>query len=68
MKLSPLDSIGDKTSLNLDIDNAVNSNTLFRKAEKILERNVIFFNLSLSQWGSISIAGNKPLYKTTVQF
>ena len=49
MKLSPLDSIGGKTSLNLHIVNAVNSNTLFRKAEKILERKVIFFNPSLSQ-------------------
>lgn len=45
MILSPLNSIGGKTSLNLDIDNAVNSNTLFRKAEQILERKVIFFTL-----------------------
>ena len=54
MKLSPLDSIGGKTSLNLDIDNAVNSNTLFRKAEQILERKVIFLPFAIAMRINIS--------------
>ena len=68
MILSPLDSIGGKTSLNLDIDNAVNSYTLFRKAEQILESKVIFFTLRYRNEDQYQWLGTDPYIKLQYNF